>query len=194
MRVGPRSSFPLLRSRAWAAMRSCSSFRRFHGAWSPLPMPVTSGPATSWTASGPSPISRRGPNGSSTSDPAPGSLVSRSPWRGPTWKSRWPSPGKPEPPSSSWPSRRSGCPNVRVFPEPAEELASGFDVCLARGFGDAAREAGSSPGICWFREETSSIGQAGRSRATTRLLTPESRAVGEPTLESGGPIVIMTRQ
>ena len=86
-----------------------------------------------------------------------------------------------------------GLPNVQVFPRPAEELASGFDVCLARGFGDARRS--------WAvaRDLLDPVGDliywAGRT--FKRDDTPPDarvRAVGEPTLESGGPIVIMTRQ
>ena len=86
-----------------------------------------------------------------------------------------------------------GLPNVRVFPGPAEELASGFDVCLARGFGDvrrswiAARDLLDPGGdLLYWAGRTFEIDEA----------PPEARvrAVGEPTLESGGPIVIMTRQ
>jgi 16S rRNA (guanine527-N7)-methyltransferase len=84
-------------------------------------------------------------------------------------------------------------PNVRVFPKPAEDLDPGFDVCLARGFGDASRT--------WevARVLLHPSGQllywAGRS--FTLEDAPSGafvRAVGEATLESGGPIVIMTRQ
>jgi 16S rRNA (guanine527-N7)-methyltransferase len=83
--------------------------------------------------------------------------------------------------------------NARVFPEPAEGLEPGFDVCLARGFGNASRT--------WevARVLLHPLGEllywAGRT------FTPEDvpagasvRAVGEAALESGGPIVIMTRQ
>jgi 16S rRNA (guanine527-N7)-methyltransferase len=84
-------------------------------------------------------------------------------------------------------------PNVRVYPRPAEDLDPGFDVCLARGFGDASRT--------WevARVLLHPSGQllywAGRSftledAPSGAFLT----AVGEATLESGGPIVIMTRQ
>jgi 16S rRNA (guanine527-N7)-methyltransferase len=84
-------------------------------------------------------------------------------------------------------------PNIQVFPQPAEELATGFDVCLARGFGDAlstwvvARQLLNPWGelIYWAGE---SFGvDDGPSDARVR-------PVGEATLESGGPIVIMTRQ
>jgi 16S rRNA (guanine527-N7)-methyltransferase len=84
-------------------------------------------------------------------------------------------------------------PNVRVYPRPAEDLDPGFDVCLARGFGDASRT--------WevARVLLHPSGQllywAGRS--FTLEDAPSGafvRAVGEATLESGGPIVIMTRQ
>jgi 16S rRNA (guanine527-N7)-methyltransferase len=84
-------------------------------------------------------------------------------------------------------------PNVRVFPGPAEELAPGFDVCLARGFGDVRRS--------WIvaRDLLDPGGDliywAGRTFESDDT-PPDARvrAVGEPTLESGGPIVIMTRQ
>lgn len=84
-------------------------------------------------------------------------------------------------------------PNVQVFPRPAEELASGFDVCLARGFGDARRSWVVARGL--LDPEGDLIYWAGRT--FKRDDTPPDarvRAVGEPTLESGGPIVIMTRQ
>lgn len=84
--------------------------------------------------------------------------------------------------------------NVRVFPRPADELArGGYAACLARGFGDisrtwaAARDALRPGGtlIYWagktFRAEHAPAG--------TRL-----RVIGDAALESGGPIVIMTRQ
>jgi 16S rRNA (guanine527-N7)-methyltransferase len=84
-------------------------------------------------------------------------------------------------------------PNVRVFPEPAEGLDQGFDVCLARGFGDALRT--------WevARALLDPLGEllywAGRSFTLDDVPSGASvRAVGEATLESGGPIVIMTRE
>jgi 16S rRNA (guanine527-N7)-methyltransferase len=88
---------------------------------------------------------------------------------------------------------RLGLPNVRIFPGPAEELAPGFDVCLARGFGDASRTWAVaqdllSPGgalIYW----------AGRSFTATDVpADAQVRGTGQAALESGGPIVIMTRQ
>lgn len=84
-------------------------------------------------------------------------------------------------------------PNVLVFPEPAEELNRGFDLCLARGFGDAVRTWGVArqlllPGgalIYW----------AGKTfRAADLPTDARVEATGEAALESGGPIVIMTRQ
>jgi 16S rRNA (guanine527-N7)-methyltransferase len=84
--------------------------------------------------------------------------------------------------------------NARVFPKKAEELASGkTSVCLARGFRDPsgtwgiARELLAPGGelIYWggttFRTDQAPV--------DVRVV-----AVGEPALESGGPIVIMTRQ
>jgi 16S rRNA (guanine527-N7)-methyltransferase len=84
-------------------------------------------------------------------------------------------------------------PNVQVFPGPAEELASVFDVCLARGFGDALstwviardllRPLG---GLIYWAGQTFRVDDQ----------PPDARIelVGDATLESGGPIVIMTRQ
>jgi 16S rRNA (guanine527-N7)-methyltransferase len=83
--------------------------------------------------------------------------------------------------------------NVHVFPRPAEELASGFDACLARGFGDAGRSWAVARDL--LDPAGDLIYWAGRT--FTRDDTPPDarvRAIGEPTLESGGPIVIMTRQ
>jgi len=84
-------------------------------------------------------------------------------------------------------------PNVQVFPGPAQELPSGFDVCLARGFGDARRS--------WAvaRELLVPVGDliywaGGTFKRDDTPPDARVRAVGEPTLESGGPIVIMTRQ
>lgn len=83
--------------------------------------------------------------------------------------------------------------NVRVFAGPAEELTEGFEVCLARGFGDAARTWGVArdllvPGgtlIYW----------AGRSFTDDDVpADAQVTATGEAALESGGPIVIMTQQ
>jgi 16S rRNA (guanine527-N7)-methyltransferase len=88
---------------------------------------------------------------------------------------------------------RLSLPNVRIFPKPAQELSSVAAVCLARGFGDPSRTWTVArelllPGgslIYWagstFREDQVPEG--------ARIA-----AIGNPTLESGGPIVIMTRQ
>jgi 16S rRNA (guanine527-N7)-methyltransferase len=84
-------------------------------------------------------------------------------------------------------------PNARVFPHPAEELAPGFDVCLARGFGDAlttwiaARDLLLPDGVLiyWGGETFGADVPPAGARV---------RAVGEAALESGGPIVIMTRE
>jgi 16S rRNA (guanine527-N7)-methyltransferase len=84
-------------------------------------------------------------------------------------------------------------PNVRVFPSPAEELTTGFDVCLARGFGDVLRTWGAAKLL--LRPAGVLIYWAGKSFSVADV--PEDaqvRATGEATLESGGPIVIMTRQ
>ncbi|MDQ4107766.1 MAG: class I SAM-dependent methyltransferase [Actinomycetota bacterium] len=84
-------------------------------------------------------------------------------------------------------------PNVQVFPRPAEELGQVFDVCLARGFGDALST--------WViaRDLLDPLGEliywAGKTFGVDEE-PPDVRArsVGDATLESGGPIVIMTRQ
>lgn len=90
-------------------------------------------------------------------------------------------------------TERLGLPNVRVLSRPAEELTPGYAACLARGFGDVsktwavAREALRSGGdlIYW----------AGRTFRTEHApADARIRAIGDATLESGGPIVIMTRQ
>jgi 16S rRNA G527 N7-methylase RsmG len=83
--------------------------------------------------------------------------------------------------------------NVRVFAGPAEELPTSFEVCLARGFGDAHRTWGVARRL--LRPTGALIYWAGKSFRVADI--PEDtqvRATGEPTLESGGPIVIMTRQ
>jgi 16S rRNA (guanine527-N7)-methyltransferase len=84
-------------------------------------------------------------------------------------------------------------PGATVFPGRAEDLASKFDVCVARGFGGvrATWEAAQrllAPGgrlLYWagvsFRPDET---------PANALVT----AVEEPDLESGGPIVIMARQ
>jgi 16S rRNA (guanine527-N7)-methyltransferase len=83
--------------------------------------------------------------------------------------------------------------NVRVFPEPAERSAGGAAVCLARGFGD--------PGRTWdaARRLLLPTGKLIYWAGTTFHLDQvpdEARIVAtrSAALESGGPIVIMTRQ
>jgi 16S rRNA (guanine527-N7)-methyltransferase len=84
-------------------------------------------------------------------------------------------------------------PNVRVFPEPAEGLEPGFDVCLARGFGDVSRTWEVARVL--LRPFGELLYWAGRTFTLEDVPSGASmRAVGEATLESGGPIVIMTRQ
>lgn len=83
--------------------------------------------------------------------------------------------------------------NVRVFPRPAEELIAGFDACLARGFADARRTWAVARGV--LQPEGELIYWAGQSfRAEDVPSGVRSRTVGDPNLESGGPIVIMSRQ
>lgn len=83
--------------------------------------------------------------------------------------------------------------NVTVVDGRVEELAPGFDVCLARGF--------AGPGPSWvaaerlLRPDGRLLYWAGASFRTDEV--PEGARVlglGDPALESGGPIVIMARQ
>lgn len=84
-------------------------------------------------------------------------------------------------------------PNVLVFPGPAEDLITGFDVCLARGFGDPRRTWGVARQL--LRPRGALIYWAGKSfRAADVPPDAQVEATGEAALESGGPIVIMTRQ
>lgn len=88
---------------------------------------------------------------------------------------------------------RLSLPNVRVFPRPAEELPSAAGVCLARGFGDPSRSWAVARGL--LHRDGSLIYWAG-ARFRTDQVPEDARvaAIHTPTLESGGPIVIMTRQ
>jgi 16S rRNA (guanine527-N7)-methyltransferase len=88
---------------------------------------------------------------------------------------------------------RLSLPNVRVFPKPAEELPSDAEACLARGFGDPSRTWAVARGL--LHPDGSLIYWAGTTFRPDQV--PEGAriaAIGSPTLESGGPIVIMTRQ
>lgn len=88
---------------------------------------------------------------------------------------------------------RLSLPNVRVFPKPAEELPQDAGVCLARGFGDPSRTWAVARGL--LHPDGSLFYWAGTTFRTDQV--PEDvriAAIGSPTLESGGPIVIMTRQ
>lgn len=83
--------------------------------------------------------------------------------------------------------------NVSVFPKPAEELAPGFDLCLARGFGDASRTWEVAHAL--LNPQGELLYWAGRSFTLEDAPAGVStRAVSDATLESGGLIVIMTRQ
>jgi 16S rRNA (guanine527-N7)-methyltransferase len=84
-------------------------------------------------------------------------------------------------------------PNVTVLATRVEEVPPGFDVCLARGF--------ARPAASWMAAERvlRSGGRllywAGVSFEAADL--PEGAqlvGLGDPALESGGPIVIMARQ
>lgn len=88
---------------------------------------------------------------------------------------------------------RLGLSNVRVFPRPAEELPAGFDVCLARGFGDARYAWAVARAL--LHPTGTLIYWAGRTfRAEDAPFGLRVSVVGDATLESGGPIVIMARQ
>ncbi|HET6792288.1 MAG TPA: RsmG family class I SAM-dependent methyltransferase [Actinomycetota bacterium] len=83
--------------------------------------------------------------------------------------------------------------NVRVVPKPAQELPPDAEACLARGFGDPTRTWEIARGL--LQADGSLIYWAGTTFRTDQV--PEDariEAIGSPTLESGGPIVIMTRQ
>jgi 16S rRNA (guanine527-N7)-methyltransferase len=88
---------------------------------------------------------------------------------------------------------RLGLPNVRVSAAPAEELTPGFAACLARGFGDMSRSWAVAREV--LHPDGELIYWAGKTYRPEDL--PEGvriRAIGDATLERGGPIVIMTRQ
>ena len=83
--------------------------------------------------------------------------------------------------------------NVRVVPTPAQELAPDAEACLARGFGDLSRTWEVARGL--LHADGSLIYWAGTTFRADQV--PEDAriaGIGSPTLESGGPIVIMTRQ
>ncbi len=83
--------------------------------------------------------------------------------------------------------------NVSVFPQPAEELTPGFDVCLARGFGSASRTWEVARVL--LDPQGALFYWAGRSFTLEEAPAgASSKAIAEATLESGGPIVIMTRE
>lgn len=82
--------------------------------------------------------------------------------------------------------------NVTVFPRSAEELAPRVDVCLARGFGNARRTWEVARAL--LKPEGALLYWAGRSFTQEGLAGVSTRTVVEATLESGGSIVIMTRQ
>lgn len=88
---------------------------------------------------------------------------------------------------------RLGLKNTRVFPGPVQDLAAGFDRCLARGFGDAHRTWEIAQRL--LRSGGQLLYWAGGSFALEDVPSGVSaREAGEATLESGGPIVIMARE
>jgi 16S rRNA (guanine527-N7)-methyltransferase len=83
--------------------------------------------------------------------------------------------------------------NVSVFPGPAEDLAPGSDVCVARGFGDASHTWEIARSL--LDPHGALLYWAGRSFTLEDVPAGASaRVAAEATLESGGPIVIMTQQ
>jgi 16S rRNA (guanine527-N7)-methyltransferase len=83
--------------------------------------------------------------------------------------------------------------NVVVFPGPAEELSRSFEICTARGFADAATTW--EIGRRLLRPDGQLLYWAGATfrpeDAPAEVLV---RTLEDATLESGGPIVIMSRQ
>jgi 16S rRNA (guanine527-N7)-methyltransferase len=89
---------------------------------------------------------------------------------------------------------RLGLTNTVVWPRSAQELPRlNFDACLARGFADVAETWEVADGL--LAMDGRLLYWAGRS-FTLADVPPGAHVehVGEPTLESGGPIVIMTRR
>ena len=88
---------------------------------------------------------------------------------------------------------RLGLDDVEVFAGPAEELETRSGTCLARGLGDVSRTWRIAEKT--LRPTGDLIYWAGRTfRADDVPDGARIRAIGEAALESGGPIVIMTRQ
>ena len=89
---------------------------------------------------------------------------------------------------------RLGLANVTVWPHPAQELPRArFEACLARGFADAASTWKVARPILATNGRL--LYWAGGSFDLSAV-PPGARIehIGEPTLESGGPIVIMGRR
>lgn len=83
--------------------------------------------------------------------------------------------------------------NVRVHPRRAQELPRGYDLCLARGFASAAESWAVASGV--LDPSGTLLYWAGASFDERDLPAgARARAVADAPLESGGPIVIMTRQ
>jgi 16S rRNA (guanine527-N7)-methyltransferase len=88
---------------------------------------------------------------------------------------------------------RLGLADVQVFAGPAEDLGVAYGVCLARGFGDISRTWAIAE--MTLRPTGELIYWAGRTfRAGDMPQGARIRETGRAALESGGPIVIMTRQ
>jgi 16S rRNA (guanine527-N7)-methyltransferase len=88
---------------------------------------------------------------------------------------------------------RLGLVNAVVFPGPAEELGPSFEICLARGFANPVKTW--ETGHRLLRPRGQLLYWAGAAfrpgDAPAGVLV---RLLEDAALESGGPIVIMTRQ
>ena len=83
--------------------------------------------------------------------------------------------------------------NVSVFPEPAEALPPGSHLCVARGFGDVSHTWQVARSL--LDPHGALLYWAGRSFTLEDVPPGVSAGLAvEATLESGGPIVIMTQQ
>ena len=86
-----------------------------------------------------------------------------------------------------------GLANVAVVGGRVEELAPGFDICVARGFAGPARSWEAAERL--LRPDGRLLYWAGASFEAGEVAeTARVLGLGEPALESGGPIVIMARQ
>ena len=194
MRVGPPKRSPQLSRRPSASMRSSSSGTRSPEASSPPPMGLTCAPATSWTASErlphiPSTADRIVDLGSGAGLPGLPIAVARPDLEVTLSESRQARAAFLELAVERLELlERPGLPRVRRRSSPRGSR------CAWRGDSGTHVARGVSPEAL-LRPEGALIYWAGKSFGVADI--PEDaqvRATGEATLESGGPIVIMTRQ